>query len=231
MAACLLDRHVEAGDGDRVALRLRERTVTYGELQQLTNRVGNALRELGVRAEERVALHLPDCAEFVATFLGAMKIGAVPVPLNTAAPPDDLVFFLTDSRARVLVTTAESGVSALNSSATGAPPSLQAVLIVGSNSASCPRATSFEEAVAANSAELEAAPTSADEPSYWLYSSGTTGRPKGVVHLHGDMLPCVVPYAEDVLDMQPDDRALSVARLFFSYGLVNSLYLPLLTGA
>src|SRR5439155_14976601 len=74
-------------------------------------------------------------------------------------------------------------------------------------------------------------PSGIDEPSYWLYSSGTTGRPKGTVHLHGDMLACVTPYGEQVVGISPDDVTYSVARLFFSYGLVNSLYLPLLAGA
>src|SRR5262249_46491482 len=158
-----------------------------------------------VRREERVAIQLPDCLEFVATFLGAMKIGAVPVPLNTLASTADLMFFLTDSRAKVLVTTPQLGITALIAGAPNHPEALLAILLVGgsvsSGSALDMRVRRFEDAVGEASPELDPAVTSADEPCYWLYSSGTTGRPKGVVHLHGDMLNCVVPYAEDILQI------------------------------
>ncbi len=194
MAVPLVDRHVSEGRGSAVALHLAGHAVTYAELQALVNRAGNALLASGVQPEQRVAILLPDSVEFVAAFLGAIKIGAVPVPLNTAAPPHDLEYMLDDCRAR---------------------------LVVREGSLVTDRA----------SPELEAFPTGVDEPCYWLYSSGTTGRPKGVVHLHGDMLACVTPYAEEVVSIEPADVCFSVARLFFSYGLVNSLFLPLLAGA
>jgi benzoate-CoA ligase len=197
MATPLVDRHVQEGRGDRPALHLPAGDVTYAELQRLVNRAGNALTAMGVMPEQRVAILLPDCAQFVAAFIGAMKIGAVPVPLNTAARPAELSYMLGDCRARVLIADA----------------------------------TRFSAACAAASPDLEAFPTGVDEPCYWLYSSGTTGSPKGVVHLHGDMLACVTPYAQEVVRIEPEDITFSVARLFFSYGLVNSLFLPLLAGA
>jgi benzoate-CoA ligase len=197
MATPLVDRHVEEGRGDRTALHLPDGDVSYAELQALVNRAGNALTAMGVLPEQRVAILLPDCAEFVAAFIGAMKIGAVPVPLNTAARPAELSYMLGDCRARAQVADA----------------------------------TLFKAACSAASPDLEAFPTGVDEPCYWLYSSGTTGSPKGVVHLHGDMLACVTPYAEEVVRIEPEDITFSVARLFFSYGLVNSLFLPLLAGA
>ena len=193
MAEPLVDRHVAEGRGGRVALRLIDGTVTYSELQALVHRAGNSLIAAGIQPEQRVAILLPDGVEFVATFIGAMKIGAVPVPLNTGTRPSELEYMLADCRARLVV---RDG-ALLNS----------------------------------ESSTLNAFPTGVDEPCYWLYSSGTTGRPKGVVHLHGDMLACVAPYAEEVLRVEPDDVMFSVARLFFSYGLVNSLFLPLLCGA
>jgi benzoate-CoA ligase len=226
MVGPLLDRHVAEGRADRPALRLVEREVSYAELQALANRVGNALRASGVEPEQRVALLLHDGPEFVATFLGAMKIGAVPVPLNTLAPESDLAFYLSDSRARALVADARLVAGALAANDT----MLRRVLVVG-QPPEHPLAVSFEQAVEDASPELSAFPTSVDEPCYWLYSSGTTGRPKGVVHLHGDMLPVVTPYAKEVVGMTPDDSTYSVARLFFSYGLVNSLFLPLQAGA
>ena len=215
MATPLADRHVAEGRGNFPALRLADGDLSYAELQALVNRVGNALREADVMPEQRVAILLPDGPEFVATFIGAMKIGAVPVPMNTSARPSELRFMLEDSRARALVTDT-TFLAPISESL----PSI--VLVVGQ---------SFEVAVDRASGELEPFPTRVDEPCYWLYSSGTTGSPKGVVHLHGDMVACLTPYAEKVVGIEPSDSTFSVARLFFSYGLVNSLFLPLLAGA
>src|SRR5919201_2143924 len=214
MAVPLVDRHVAEGRGSRPALRLERGNVSYAELQVLINRAGNALRDSGVLPEQRVAILLPDGPEFVATFIGAMKIGAVPVPMNTAAREHELQLMLDDSRARAVVLDER-----LVSSAGRCVP---ARLVLGA---------SLDAALERASPDLEAFPSGVDEPCYWLYSSGTTGRPKGVVHLHGDMLACVTPYAEQVVRIEPDDSTFSVARLFFSYGLVNSLFLPLLAGA
>jgi benzoate-CoA ligase family protein len=223
MAGPLVDRHVAEGRGERPALRLAQRDVTYAELQALVNRAGNALKEAGLQPEQRVALLLPDGAEFVAAFIGAMKIGAVPVPMNTFARPADLQMIIADSRARALVAHA----ALVDSFETTRGSQVSTVLVVGGDD----DRRSFGEAMRRASTVLQAFPTGVDEPCYWLYSSGTTGRPKGVVHLHGDMLACVAPYAEEVLSIEPDDSTFSVARLFFSYGLVNSLFLPLLAGA
>src|SRR5579859_1358385 len=209
MATPLVDRHVTEGRGAWPALRLRDRLISYSELQILVNRAGNTLKDVGVRPEQRVALLLPDSPEFIAAFIGAMKIGAVPVPINTAARPGELAYMLGDCRARAVVVD-ESLVRDL-------PAGDWTTLHAGDLTAGLP--------------ELEAFPTGVDEPCYWLYSSGTTGSPKGVVHLHGDMLACVTPYAEEVVAVEPEDVTFSVARLFFSYGLVNSLFLPLLAGA
>jgi benzoate-CoA ligase family protein len=214
MAAPLVDRHVDEGRGSRPALRLDTGDVSYAELQTQVNRAGNVLRAAGVQPEQRVAILLKDGLEFVATFIGAMKIGAVPVPLNTFARPADQQFMLDDSRARAVVVEADL-VNALELHSSQ-------VLVLG---------VDFAAALETASPKLATFPTRVDEPCYWLYSSGTTGRPKGVVHLHGDMLACVTPFAEEVVHIEPDDSSFSVARLFFSYGLVNSLFLPLLAGA
>jgi benzoate-CoA ligase family protein len=218
MAVPLVDRHVDEGRGSRPALQLENRDVSYAELQAQVNRAGNALRTAGVQSEQRVAILLKDGLEFVATFIGTLKIGAVPVPLNTFARPAELAFMIGDSRAQALVADAE-----LLESIRAAPP---LIFVVGHDG---PR--SFASALEYASPILAAFPTRVDEPCYWLYSSGTTGRPKGVVHLHGDMLACVTPFAQQVVGIEPDDSTFSVARLFFSYGLVNSLFLPLLAGA
>jgi benzoate-CoA ligase family protein len=220
MATPLVDRHVAEGRGQRPALRLRDRNVSYAELQVLQNRTGNALLAAGVAPEQRVAILLPDGPEFVAAFIGAMKIGAVPVPINTAARPNELAYMLGDCRARALVA---------HHSLLGNLPERGSwtVFRVGGEGPGADFSAALENA----SPELATFPSGVDEPCYWLYSSGTTGSPKGVVHLHGDMLACVTPYAQKVVAIEPEDITFSVARLFFSYGLVNSLFLPLLAGA
>ncbi|MBV9168938.1 MAG: benzoate-CoA ligase family protein [Chloroflexi bacterium] len=216
MATPLVDGHVDEGRGERPALRMRDRDISYAELQRLCNRAGNALRQAGVEPEQRVAIVLPDGAEFVGTFIGAMKIGAVPVPMNTFGRAEDLAFMLRHSRARAVVI--EESLLKLVGDA--APARMFVV-----------HEAQEEPLYGAASPDLDTYPTGVDEPCYWLYSSGTTGRPKAVVHLQGDMLACVTPYAEEVVAITPDDRVFSVPRLFFSYGLVNSLFLPLLAGA
>jgi benzoate-CoA ligase family protein len=230
MATPLVDRHVTEGRGERPAVRTDQRSYSYRELQELVNRTGNALLAAGVEPEQRVALLLPDCVEFIAAFVAAMKIGAVPVPLNMIAPPPDLAYFLDNSRARALVSTPDL-VRPLLDGDQAMLNLVKRILLVGEAMPEHPLVESFAAATAAAAAELATFPTGVDEPCYWLFSSGTTGRPKGTVHLHGDMLACVSPYAEEVVSITPDDSTFSVARLFFSYGLVNSLFLPLMAGA
>jgi benzoate-CoA ligase len=223
MVGPLLDRHVDDGRGDTPALRLAQGELSYAELQEMVNRAGNALRDASIEPEQRVAILVDDGPEFVAAFLGAMKIGAVPVPMNTAARPNELQLMIADCRARALVADAH-----LVGPAEQTPDAqLRAVFVVGGDD----DRRGFSAALQRASSSLDAFPTGVDEPCYWLYSSGTTGSPKGVVHLHGDMLACVTPYAEEVVGIEPEDVTFSVARLFFSYGLVNSLFLPLVAGA
>jgi benzoate-CoA ligase family protein len=225
MATALVDRHLQAGRGDRVAVYYGDQQLTYWELAALVNRTGNGLLSLGIGLEDRVVLLLPDCPEFIATFLGAMKIGAVPVPVNTLATDEDLAYYLNDSRARAVVLTDEclARVEALRPRL----PYLRHVVLLGEPR---PGTESFAALVGSQRSELPAAPTSRDDASYWLYSSGTTGRPKGVVHLHADMVYCTRAYAEQVVGFGEDDISYSASKLFFSYGLVNSLYLPLWSG-
>ena len=226
MVELLLELHGTAGRRDLPSLYYRDEILTYAQLIQRANRVGNGLRQLGVRREQRVLMALPDSPAFVATFLGAMKIGALPVPVTTLARSADYHYFLQDSRARVLVVSAE--LWPIFQPFIGEIPTLRATVLVGHRKTP---ELSWEELVENSSPQLECEPTYRDAMSYWLYSSGTTGRPKAVIHLHQDMVHCTWPFLREVAPLSESDRIFSTAKMEFSYGLVNSLYLPLLTGA
>src|SRR6266511_3453576 len=225
-AAEFVDRHIGEGHAGRIALRYEGRTFTYGQVAEAVNRVGNALRALGVEMENRVLLLLYDAPEFVASFFGAIKIGAVPVPVNTLMRPQDYEYFLNDSRAKVLIVHRPlwDDVAKVRSRL----KYLKHVVIVGEPE---PGQQAFDRWIAQASPDLEPAPTSKDDAAFWLYSSGSTGFPKGTVHLQHDMVYCADLYASQILNIGPDDVTFSAAKLFFAYGLGNDLYFPLRVGA
>ena len=225
-AAALLDRHLAEGRGSRVALRGPAGNFTYEELTRYANRVGNALKWLGLRREQRVILLLRDSPEFIATYLGAMKMGAVPISLNTFAHPSEYEFYLNDSSARIVVGEAEF-LAPLADILKRA--NLRAIVTVRDHTGA--GEIDFAELVSSQSSELDVAPTHRDDPSHWVYSSGSTGNPKGAVHLHKNTIFAIDPFIRHVLKMTPDDITFSVSRLFFSYGLANSMYIPLWAGA
>jgi len=220
----LLDAHLDGGWGGRPAYHTASGTITYRELAALTARVGHALRELGVEVEQRVIILLPDCAEFVASFLGAARIGAVPVPVSTLATTADYAYIFKDARPKALVVAAEFLPRLRPFWKDLARPPI--TLVVGDAG----EFRAFGAEVAKRSEKLPAPETHRDDACYWLYTSGTTGKPKGVVHLHHDMAYCIPPICDEVIGVTPGDRTLSVARLFFSYGLSNSLFMPLTYG-
>ncbi len=227
-AEYFVDRHLAEGRGERIAIECEDQRVTYGQLSERVNRLGTALRAaLDVRIEERVLLLLPDVPEFAYSFFGAIKIGAVPVPVNTLLRADDYEFLLNDSRARVAVAS-ESLLPLIEQIPRERLAFLQHIIVVGA----APEGTlSFSNLLAAHSAVLAPAPTCANDVGFWLYSSGSTGRPKACVHLHHDMLDATDQYARNILQIQESDRFFSVAKLFFAYGLGNALYFPLAVGA
>lgn len=226
VASVFIDRHVAEGRGDKVAFFCEERTLTYHQLLELVNRTGNALRDLGVEMEQRVLMVCLDGPAFLATFWGAIKIGAVPVPVNTMMRPADYLYFLNDSRARVLVVSEPllAGIEPVLKDARF----LKHVVVVGKASG---RQLAFDAWVGKAPSALEPAPTVRDDVAFWLYSSGSTGVPKGAVHLHQDMVVCADTFARHVLGLREDDRTFSAAKLFFAYGLGNNGYFPLRVGA
>jgi benzoate-CoA ligase family protein len=227
-AAYFVDRNVQEGRGDRVAIECGDQQITYRQVLERTNRLGNALRDqLGVRREERVLLLLLDTPEFAYSFFGAMKIGAVPVPTNTLQKSPEYEYLLNDSRARVLIVS-EPLQPLIEAIPRERLPYLHEIVVVGSKK---PGMRAFDDLLAQASPELEPEPTSKDDAAFWLYSSGSTGASKGCVHLHHDLLVCTELYARGVLNITAEDRFFSVAKLFFAYGLGNALYFPFAVGA
>jgi benzoate-CoA ligase family protein len=227
-ASYFVDRHIAEGRGSKVALECEDRRITYSQLAESVNRVGNALQHLDVRPEERVFLLLLDTPEFAASFFGAIKIGAVPVPVNTLLKPADYEFLLNNSRARVVIAS-DSLFSNLQAIPRKQLHYVRAFIVVGG--AERTDALSFESWIRDHSVSLDAARTSKDDAAFWLYSSGSTGKPKACVHLQHDMVVCAERYAKAILNVTENDRFFSVAKLFFAYGLGNGLYFPLAVGA
>lgn len=225
-AAYFVDRHLNEGRGGKTAIECGDVRVTYGQLSERVNQFGNALRNLGVRIEERVLLLLLDTPEFAISFFGAIKIGAVPVPVNTLLKSTDYKYLLNNSRARVAVVS-DSLLPLIEAIPRGELRFLDTVIVVGNAPAG---ATCFADFIRNSSPVLDAAPTRKDDAAFWLYSSGSTGQPKACVHLQHDMVVSAERYAKAILRITGKDRFFSVAKLFFAYGLGNGLYFSLAAG-
>jgi benzoate-CoA ligase family protein len=225
-----IDRHVEQGRGKKIAYIDDRGAYTYAQLAERVNRAGNVLRKLGVEPEQRVILCLLDGIDLPALFWGAIKIGAVPVPISTMLKPADYDFMLRDSRARVLAVSGD--LLDRFEPVLGAQPTLKAVLVSAAPSATASCAyRSFADPCAQVSGDLEPAETMVDDAALWLYTSGSTGKPKAAVHLHGDLVHTAVLYGEKVLELCESDVMFSAAKLFFAYGLGNCMTFPLHVGA
>ncbi|MGJ5176101.1 benzoate-CoA ligase family protein [Bradyrhizobium oligotrophicum] len=222
----LLDRNVEAGRGDKLAYTDTVSELSYRALQQQSCRVANMLRRLGVRREERVAMIMLDTVDFPSVFLGSMRAGIVPVPLNTLLTSEQYAYVLADCRARVLFVS-EALYPAVKD-IVGRMPDLDCVVVSGTNAFGHKL---LAEELARESDQFETVATHEDEPAFWLYSSGSTGMPKGVRHLHGNLAATAETYAKQVLGIRESDTCLSAAKLFFAYGLGNALTFPLSVGA
>lgn len=222
----LLDRNVEEGRGGKLAFTDTVSDLTYGELQTQSRRLANMLRRLGVRREERVAMIMLDTVDFPIVFLGAIRAGVVPVPLNTLLTAEQYAYILADCRAKVLFVS-EALWPAVRDVA-GRMPDLEHVVVAGGDAHGQKK---LSDEIAKESDAFETVRTHSDEPAFWLYSSGSTGMPKGVRHLHSNLAATAETYASQVLGIREDDVGLSAAKLFFAYGLGNALTFPMSVGA
>ena len=206
-----------AGRGSKVAYIDDAGTCTFLQLAERVDRAANSLLSLGIRREERIAIAMLDSADWVALFLGAIKAGVVPVALNTLLTPSDYEYQLKDSRSKALFVS---------------EPLLRNFEGVKSK---CPDlehlVSNVRDFISAGAPNAKAAPTLRDDMCFWLYSSGSTGAPKGTVHLHSHLILTAELYAKGVLGMRESDVIFSAAKLFFAYGLGNSMTFPLAAGA
>ena len=231
MADYFLYHNLEEGRENKVCLYFEDREWTYGEVAQRSNQTGNALRDSGLDIEDRVLLVLPDCPEFVWTWFGAARIGAVITMVNPLLPATDYEYYLDYTRAKVAVV----HHSLLNTFAEAAAQAryLRSVLVVGN--AELPERTnvrwsSFDDAV--NSASVECAPadTRWDDIAIWLFTSGSTGHPKGAVHLQHDLPYNTEVFAKTTMGVTADDLTVSVPKLFFGYATGTNLLFPFSVG-
>src|SRR6185503_11638807 len=229
-ASWFIDRNVAEGRGPKVAIECGAERITYAQVLEHVNRAGNMLRDqFAVRIEERIVLLLLDGPEFIYTFFGAVKIGAVPIPTSTLWKPADYEYVLNDSRARVVVVS-EALLPQLKAIPRERLRYLKHVIVASSREPD-PEGPDLHQLMEEASPELDAEPTCKDDPAFWLYSSGSTGFPKGCVHLQHDMVVCTELYGKGILNMTDADRCFSVAKLFFAYGLGNAMYCPFGVGA
>ncbi|MDT5296604.1 MAG: hypothetical protein QOJ76_3484 [Acidobacteriota bacterium] len=225
MSDYFLYRNLEEGRAGKTCLYYGEETYTYADAARMSNRAGGALRALGLRTEDRVLIALPDCPEFVWTWFGANRAGGVITMVNPLLPADDYGYYLEYTRARVAVIH-ESLLDNFTRAAAGARH-LKNVLVVGEERGGF---HSFEEVVNAQPDELPPADMSRDDIAIWLFTSGSTGHPKGAVHLQHDLPYNTECYAKGVLGMNENDLTVSVPKLFFGYATGTNLLFPFAVG-
>jgi benzoate-CoA ligase len=225
-AADLIERNLAAGRGGKVAFIDDQGQCTYAELAERASRFGSGLLSLGLEMENRVLIAMVDTIDWPVAFLGAIRAGIVPIAVNTLLTTKDYEYMLSDSRAKVLLVSEqllpqfEPILKKL--------PFLKHVVVSGKNASGF---LSFDELLKKGKPDLPAAPTTRDDACFWLYSSGSTGMPKGTVHVHSSMALTAELYAKGVLGMKESDVVFSAAKLFFAYGLGNSLSFVLHAGA
>ncbi len=222
----ILCRNLKAGRAGKPAFIDPRGTWTYGQLAERVSRFGHVLRNLDIAPEDRILLCLTDTIDWPTAFLGAIKAGVVAVPVNTLLNENDYRFMLTDSRAKLLVVSEE--LYPRFTDLIGTCPDLKVVIVSGNNGHGHSR---LEDLLQSASGPDHTASTTRDDMCFWLYTSGSTGQPKGAVHVHANPRLTADLYGGPVLGLTEDDIVYSVAKLFFAYGLGNAMTFPMAVGA
>ncbi len=227
-----IDRNIEAGRGNKVAFIDPERSLTYAALRDGSKRFADGLLRLGLRQESRILLLMLDTVDYPVAFWGAIRAGIVPIPLNTLLTAEQYAYIFADSRAEAIVVSApllgmaEKVLAALGTS--------RPIVVAGlgpNDKLPGAQRHRFDDVVAQGKPDTKTAPTLSDETAFWLYSSGSTGEPKGVRHIHSSLIATAKLYGQDVLGIREDDVVYSAAKIFFAYGLGNAMSFPMSVGA
>ncbi|MGH1360470.1 MAG: benzoate-CoA ligase family protein [Burkholderiaceae bacterium] len=226
----LIERNLLAGRGEKPAFIDDHTSLSYAALAARVNHFANALLKSGVRREDRVLICMHDTVDWPVAFLGAIKAGVVPIAANTMLKQADYAFMVADSRARAVF--ASASLMSLFDGLLESNDSLEQLIEVGDTPDGNQGSPFFMDRTSQPDAQaFESAQTSPDEACFWLYSSGSTGQPKGTVHIHSSLIYTAELYAVPVLGIKTDDVVFSAAKLFFAYGLGNGLTFPMAVGA
>jgi 4-hydroxybenzoate-CoA ligase len=227
-----VDANVARGLGDKVAFTDSERSLTYAQLQANSCRFAAALQALGLREENRVILAFHDTVDHPVAFWGAIRAGIVPIPVNTLLTAEQYAYLFADSRAAAIVVAATLASTVL--SIRGRLPHLRTVIVIGASArerADLSDVHFFEDMLAKAEPAPFTAPTMSDEVAFWMYTSGSTGDPKAVRHVHTSLMATARLMGQGIIGIREDDVAFSAAKLSFSYGLGNAVSFPMSVGA